>query len=186
MCRLVAYLGRPTPAAPLVFGGDHSLYHQSWEPRELLSGSRRADGYGVVWYQGDRPRRIAEARPIWHDEELEGTLDAVRSPCVLGALRVGAPGASGDRASVLPLVHGRWTFIFDGRVPDFRRRHMRALRTSLTDALYGELRGSSEAETLFLLVVAALQNGASPVQALCAAAGAVSSRVGRNEAQLTM
>lgn len=186
MSRLVAYLGRPTPVAPLIFGGNHSLYHQSWEPKELLGGPARADGYGLVWYQDNRPRRLAEPRPIWNDEGLKATLGALSSGCVMGALRRRKQGDPGDRSGLTPLIHGQWTFTFDGQVPDFRRRHMRALRSSLPDALYGELRGSSESETLFLLVVAALQNGASPVQALCAAAGAVSSRVGRDEAQLAM
>jgi len=186
VCRLVAYLGAPTPAAPLVFGGDHSLYRQSWAPRELLSGSVNADGYGVVWYVDGQPRRLAEARPIWHDEELEHTLGALESPCVVAALRNGTPGLPVDRAGLLPLTFRRWTFVLNGFVPAFRERHMRALRASLPDHLYAELRGTSDSETLFLLAIAALENGAGPMEALCAAAGAVSSRVGNEEAQLTM
>ncbi len=186
MCRLVAYVGAPTRVAPLVYGGGHSLFRQSWEPRELLSGSVNADGYGVVWYADGSPRRIAEVRPIWHDEELEDTLEALESTCVVAALRNGTPGLPVDRASLLPFTHRQWTFVLNGFVPDFRKRHMRALRASLPDHLYAELRGASDAETLFLLAVAALENGAKPVEALCAAAGAVSSRVGKDEAQLAM
>lgn len=186
MCRLVAYLGEPAPLAPLVFGGEHSLYRQSWEPRELLSGSVNADGYGVVWYADGKPRRIAEPRPIWHDGDLERTLEAVRSGCSVAALRNGTPGLPIDRAGLLPLVHGRWSFVLNGFVPAFRERHMRALRGALPDHLYAELRGASDSETLFLLVIAALENGATPVEALCASAGAVSARVGWEEAQLGM
>lgn len=186
MCRLVAYVGEPTSAAPLVFGGTHSLFRQSWDPRELLSGSVNGDGYGVVWYADGRPRRIAEARPIWHHEGLERTLQVLESTCVIAALRNGTPGLPVDRAGLLPFTHRQWTFVLNGFVPDFRKRHMRALRASLPDHLYAELRGSSDAETLFLLAVAALENGAGPVEALCAAAGAVSARVGKEEAQLAM
>lgn len=186
MCRLVAYVGEPTRPGPLVFGGAHSLYRQSWRPRELLTGSVNADGWGVVWYADGRPRRLAEARPIWHETDLETVLDAVSSPCVTAALRNATPGLPVDREGLLPLVHERWSFVLNGYVPAFRERHMRALRESLPDHLYAALRGSSDAETLFLLAVAALENGATAGQALCAAAGAVSARVGKEEAQLAM
>ena len=43
---------------------------------------------------------------------------------------------------------------------------MRAFRSHLPDDLYGHLAGSSDTETLFLLAVDAVQNGASRVDAL--------------------
>jgi len=186
MCRLVAYVGQPISPAHLVFGGQHSLYEQSWSPRELLSGSVNADGYGVVWYADGRPARIAEARPIWYDADLAQTLAAISASCVVAALRNSTPGLPVDRPSLLPLVHDRWSFVLNGFVPEFRQRHMRALRGALPDDLYGELRGVSDAETLFLLAVAALRDGASMVEALGATVGEVRKRVGRSEAQLNM
>lgn len=186
MSRLVAYRGAPTRVAPLVFEGEHSLYRQSWRARELLHGPVHADGYGVVWYVDDRPRRVSEARPIWHGVELKGMLESITSGCVVAALRHGTPGLPADRTGLLPHTHGRWSFVLNGFVPHFRERHMRALRGSLPDHLYATLEGASDSETLFLLALAALENGATPVEALCASAGAVSARVGNDEAQLTM
>jgi predicted glutamine amidotransferase len=54
----------------------------------------------------------------------------------------------------------------NGFVEDFRSSHMRALRSHLPDDLYGHLSGSSDSETLFLLAVAAIQTGATLVDAL--------------------
>lgn len=186
MCRLIAYLGAPVSPRHLVFDGTHSLYEQSWAPRELLSGSLNADGYGVVWYADGRPARLAEARPIWYDEDLADTLAALSSGCVVAALRNGTAGIPVDRSGLLPLVFERWSFVFNGYVPDFRRSHMRALRARLPDDLYADLRGSSDSETLFLLTVAALREGASPTEALESTARAVVERAGRAEAQLNM
>jgi glutamine amidotransferase len=186
MCRLIAYLGEPISPAHLVFAGKHSLYEQSWAPRELLSGSVNADGYGVVWYADGRPARIAEARPVWYDGELAQTLASISAKCVVAALRNSTPGLPVDRSAVLPLVLDRWTFVLNGFVPDFRRRHMRALRSTLPDDLYAELRGVSDSETLFLMTVAALRGGASMVEALEATVCAVRERVGKEEAQLNM
>jgi len=186
MCRLLAYVGRPTRAADLVFGGEHSLYEQSWKPRELLSGSVNADGYGVVWYANGLPARIAEARPIWYDDDLRQTLAAISSGVVFAALRNGTLGIPVDRSGLLPLVHDRWSFALNGFVPDFRSRHMRALRADLPDDLYAELRGSSDSETLFLLTVAELRKGLSMPEALGVTARRVKAQVGREEAQLNM
>ena len=186
MCRLVAYLGAPISPRHLVFGGTHPLHEQAWAPRELLSGSVNADGYGVVWYAAGRPARIAEPRPIWHDPELASTLAAVSSGCVFAALRNATPGLPVDRSGLLPLVHDRWAFVLNGFVPDFRRAHMRALRAELPDDLYAELRGPSDAETLFLLAVAELREGRTPAEALERVARTVARRVGTAEAQLNM
>lgn len=192
MCRLVAYTGPPLPLAELVFGGTHSLYHQSWAPRELLSGSVNADGYGVAWYTGGsqgRTRqigRIAETRPIWHDDELRATLAGIESDCAVAALRNSTPGIPVDRSGLLPLVSGQYTFALNGFVPDFRSRYMRSLRASLSDERYGQLAGASDSETLFLLALDALDRGVPMLDALVEVVERVRERVGEREAQLNM
>jgi gamma-glutamyl hercynylcysteine S-oxide hydrolase len=186
VCRLLAYLGAPTSPRDLVFGGDHSLYEQSWAPAELISGSVNADGYGIAWYANGRPARIAEARPIWYDSDLRDTLAAVESGVVIAALRNGTPGIPVDRSGLLPLVHGDWSFVLNGYVPDFRSSHMRAMRSALPDDLYAALRGTSDSETLFLLTVAEVRDGSTLVEALTAVTLLVCERVGTQEAQLNM
>jgi len=92
-----------------------------------------------------------------------------------------------DRSGLPPLVFEKWSFMLNGFVPDFRVQHMRALRARLPDDLYAELRGSSDSETLFLLAVAAMREGASMAEALGQTAKAVHDRVGRaTEAQMNM
>lgn len=186
MSRLLAYAGRPVGLADLVFGGSHSFFGQAVQPHELLHGSLAADGYGVAWYAGERPARIAEARPIWYEPSLADTLAAIEAPVVLAALGVTTPGVGMDRGRLLPCVHQRWTFALDGFVPDFQASHMRALRRELPDELYAELRGASAAETLFLLALSRMVDGATMVEGLTHAARAVHARVGRTEAQLNM
>ncbi len=165
MCRLTAYAGEPIAADALVFGGTHSLLEQSYDPRELLHGNLNADGYGVVWYRDGVPVRAGSARPIWQDQDLRVLLEGVSSSTILAAVRNATPGipiAGGNQ----PLVHGRWSFILNGFVENFRASHMRALRSRLPDDLYAHLVGSSDTETLFLLALDAVQNGASRVEAL--------------------
>ncbi len=170
MCRLVAYAGLPTSVGALVFGGEHSLERQSWAPRELLSGSVNADGFGVAWWAGPagptQPQRIRRAEPIWYDPETRALLEAQRGHVVQATLRNATPGLPVDRSGVLPLVLDGWAFSLNGWIPDFRAGHMRALRATLTDARYAALTGVSDAETLFLLVLDELDAGHAPRAAL--------------------
>ncbi len=171
----------------LVFGGSHSLYEQSYAPRELLSGTVNADGYGVAWYRGVRPVRAGSTRPVWQDGDLRGLLEATTSRVILAAVRNATAGIPVDESGNAPLVHERWSFVLNGCVDDFRASYMRRLRAALPDELYGCLRGSSDTETLFLLAVSAVRDGASLVEALEETRGHVlgALRTG-HEAQLTM
>lgn len=154
MCRFVAYQGPERSADTLVFGGKHSLFVQSYRPRELLSGSVNADGYGVVWYDRGRPARLVSPFPIWHDVHLESVLRTVRSSTVVAALRNATPGIPVSVTAVPPLMVERWSFVLNGYVEDFRSRFMRAIHGWIPDAWFSHLSGASDTEALGLLAVA--------------------------------
>ena len=104
LCRFVCYSGDEMPVRPIVFGGSHTLVRQSYDAREMGHGIHNADGYGVGWYHGGRPVRIREARPIWHDPDLEDVLSSVRSTWSLALVRSASPGIPLDRGEVAPFV----------------------------------------------------------------------------------
>lgn len=189
MCRLVAYAGPPVAVDRPLHAGSHSLLRQSWAPRELLSGSVNADGFGVIWYPGEAkaPLRLARTEPAWYDPEVKPLLAAQTSAVCVAALRNATPGLPVQRSGLLPLVVDRWAFTLNGYVPEFRERHMRALRAPLPDALYSRLQGVSDAETLFLRVVAEVDAGSSAEEALVTVARSVEERLpARTPAPLTM
>lgn len=189
MCRLTAYRGAPLPLSTLLHGGSHPLLRQSWAPEELLSGTVNADGWGVTWWHEGRAVRLARAEPAWYDPDLRGVLGSVSAPCAVAALRNASEGLPVSAAAVPPFVRGPWSFVMNGSVPGFRHHHMRALRGELPDALYAALRGSSDAETLFLLSVASLEAGATAAQALHRVVRTVLGRVedrGGGECQLAL
>ena len=176
---LLEHLGR----AIRIGLGEHADQPASRPPPDLRSLGRGTPQSSPAC---QRELRIAEARPIWYDEGLERTLGVIESGCVIAALRNGTAGIPVDRSSLLPLVHDRWCFVLNGFVPDFRRSHMRALRADLPDDLYAALAGSSDSETLFLLALAQIREGASILEGLTDVASRIRARVGREEAQLNM
>ena len=48
MCRMAGYIGPPLRPAELVLKPAHSLYEQSYKPREMTSGVVNADGWGAA------------------------------------------------------------------------------------------------------------------------------------------
>lgn len=153
------------PVSPVVFAGTHNLVEQSYAPREM-TGTHNADGYGVAWYHGGRPIRIREARPLWHESDLDDLLSSVRSTCAFAIVRNASPGIPVDRGEVAPLIYKHWSFALNGYVRQFRSHAMRKLRSTLPDELYGQIQGTSDTETLFLLTIAEIWKGASASEAL--------------------
>jgi glutamine amidotransferase len=176
MCRIVAYAGTPVSPERLIFGGDHSLEVQSYRPREMLSGSVNADGVGIVWYVEDRPVRFASQRPIWQEADLPELLASVRSSVVIGAVRNSTPGIPYGPAGTPPLVRRGWAFTLNGWLDGFRKAHLKRMLDALPDHLYAELEGVSDTELLFMHVIASLEKGARPAEAIAEVAQEASRR----------
>jgi len=156
MCRIFAYLGEPISPAPPVLEAEHSLLIQSYRPREMLSGTVNADGFGVVWYHEGQAVRMADDRPIWQASDLAALLRSVRTPAALAVVRSATPGipiAGGGQ----PMIAGHHAFAFNGAIDDFRARLMRRLHRALPDDVYTTLGGVSDTEALFRLVEARLR-----------------------------
>jgi len=170
----------------LIFEGERSLYSQSWAPQEMLSGSVNADGLGVAWYVRGRPVRLLSDRPAWHTPHHRPLLESVESTTVVASVRNATVGLGVDESSVAPLAYQSWSFTLNGYVTDFRPSFMRAFRSDLPDDLYGHLTGSSDTETLFMLLVSRLRGGQPPGDALADLVSWVLARVseGKSKTQL--
>ncbi|WP_407671058.1 class II glutamine amidotransferase domain-containing protein [Nocardia stercoris] len=83
-------MGLPEPVGELLTRGDHSLFNQSWEPRDMRRGGTvNADGFGVAW---------------WIRGQVAADVDAVESR-TLGAQHH-APAEDGHGS--VPLVASRY------------------------------------------------------------------------------
>lgn len=166
MCRFVAYRGPETSLSPLVYGGTHPLVEQAWAPRELLSGHTNADGYGVVWYHEGEPVRLARAEPIWYDTDLQRLLETVRTTTAVASLRNATTGMPIGVGASAPLTLDRWSFTLNGYVRGFHRCFKRGFHRRIPDDLYARMRNGNDTETLFMLAIREIRDGADPAEAL--------------------
>lgn len=162
MCRHAAYVGPGVALSELLCDLDHSLLKQSYQPRHLLTGVVCADGYGVGWYDEDgEAARYAFPGPIWSDPNLAAMTPRIRSDCFVAAVRNATVAGSNTHANCAPFTQGRFHGSLNGALDDFA-----AWRDELWDGLPPALRragrGDTDAELVFLMVLAAMEGHEGP------------------------
>jgi ergothioneine biosynthesis protein EgtC len=163
MCRMAGYVGAPLRLAELVVKPAHSLYVQSYKPREMTSGVVNADGWGAaLWLDDGRaePALYRSAQPIWADANLPLVSERLAARAALAAVRSATPGIPYELACVQPFTRGRIAFLHNGFITRWQRGPARLLREGLSDAAYQAVQGGSDSEGLFALVLDALDRGA--------------------------
>lgn len=169
MCRHAAYLGEPIPLAELMTEAAHGLEHQSYAPRELLSGVVCADGFGVGWHdEHSQTPRYRREQPIWADPDLSSFGASVRARSIVGAIRNATPGMAGGLAPVQPFALDGVLFSHNGVIAGFVER-ARELREALPSELDSEVRSGIDSELLFLHVIARRRRGAALADAVTGA-----------------
>jgi len=154
MCRFTFYLGREIPIADLVTRPENSLINQSSKARERpepLNG----DGFGVVWYTGDDPvpGRFRSVRPAWNNDNLTELARVTHSRCIMAHVRASTSGrydVAHDNCH--PFRSGPFAFMHNGDIPAFARIR-RPLMESLSDNAFASVRGNTDSEHVFALVM---------------------------------
>jgi len=160
MCRLLGYLGPTIPLNYLLYKPEHSLIVQSYQPREMTSGVVNADGFGVGWYhpqQDTNPFTYKNIIPIWNDINLPSLGRYVESGCAVASIRSATSGQSVDISNCQPFEYERLLCIHNGRIENFRQTLCRPLCDRLGDVAYQSIKGSTDSEHLFALIINELQ-----------------------------
>jgi gamma-glutamyl hercynylcysteine S-oxide hydrolase len=120
MCRHLGWLGSDVSVSSLLLEPSFGLRVQSYAPRQQKHGLINADGWGVGFFdrssQGEVPRRWRSAAPIWGDTSLESVAPALRSHCVVAAVRSATIGMPIDVSATAPFTDGQWLLSHNGIV----------------------------------------------------------------------
>ena len=151
MCRWLAYSGTPLRIEELLYQGQYSLIDQSLHSR-LGAETTNGDGFGVGWYGvGNEPGVFHSTEPAWNNRNLRELSGHVRSPLVFAHIRASTGGAI-QQTNCHPFRHGRWLWMHNGMINDFHRLK-RDLILQVDPALYPEIEGTTDTETLFYLAL---------------------------------
>jgi glutamine amidotransferase len=116
MCRHLGWLGREVPVSSLVLDPPHGLRTQSYAPRRQKHGLMNADGWGVGFFDATTPRRWRSAAPMWGDVSFDSVAPALRSSCVVAAVRSATVGMPIEAGATAPFTDGHWLLSHNGIV----------------------------------------------------------------------
>ena len=165
MSRLLGYMGPPILLSSAIIEHPHSLVEQSYAPREMVTGTINADGFGVGWYgeEGELPGTYHRSTPIWSDLDLPRLGRVVRSRCIFAAVRNATPGFAVDILNVPPFVHQHLLFMHNGAVEGFSRRFRRPFLEHIPEEIQATTLASVDSEVLLALALThLLKSGLRP------------------------
>ncbi|KIU17587.1 ergothioneine biosynthesis protein EgtC [Mycolicibacterium llatzerense] len=116
MCRHLGWLGDPVSVSSLILEPANGLLVQSYSPRRQKHGLLNADGWGVGFFDGAAPRRWRSAAPLWGDASLASVAPALRSGCVVAAVRSATVGMPIEPSASAPFTDGAWLLSHNGVV----------------------------------------------------------------------
>ncbi|OBH02517.1 MULTISPECIES: ergothioneine biosynthesis protein EgtC [unclassified Mycobacterium] len=116
MCRHLGWLGADVSVASLVLDPPFGLRVQSYAPRRQKHGLMNADGWGVGFFDHDVPRRWRSPAPLWGDASFDSIAPALRSHCVVAAVRSATVGMPIEASATAPFTDGRWLLSHNGIV----------------------------------------------------------------------
>lgn len=116
MCRHLGWLGEPCSIASLVLDPPNALLVQSYAPRRQKHGLMNADGWGIGFYDDGVARRWRSASPLWGDASFASIAPALRSGCVVAAVRSASVGMPIEATASAPFTDGQWLLSHNGLV----------------------------------------------------------------------
>lgn len=116
MCRHLGWLGRDVSVSSLVLDPPHGLRVQSYAPRRQKHCLLNADGWGVGFFDGATPRRWRSVAPLWGDVSFGSVAPALRSRCVVAAVRSATVGMPIEASATAPFTDGHWLLSHNGIV----------------------------------------------------------------------
>ncbi|OCB49533.1 ergothioneine biosynthesis protein EgtC [Mycobacterium vulneris] len=116
MCRHIGWLGAPRSVASLVLDPPQGLLVQSYAPRRQKHGLMNADGWGAGFFDQSVPRRWRSDKPLWGDASFASVAPALRSGCVVAAVRSATIGMPIEPSASAPFSDGQWLLSHNGVV----------------------------------------------------------------------
>jgi glutamine amidotransferase len=153
MCRLMAYKGTPIIIDKLLYQPKNSLVNQSINAREIeepLNG----DGFGVGWYVPEvnyEPITFVSVNPAWSNRNLRNLAPKIKTDCMLAHVRAASVGEVSE-SNCHPFQYKNILMAHNGGVEEFSKIK-RQIREPLTDELYNWIKGQTDSEHIFALLL---------------------------------
>jgi glutamine amidotransferase len=185
---MAAYLGPEVTLQRFLLDPPHSLYVQSWEPRELRYAKLNADGFGFAWYGADDTAySYINPMPIWSDVNLPALAVNMSNDLWIASVRSATSGFASGAANTQPFCDGEIIFTHNGYIGEFARSLRGVLLDYLEPDIAADIHGNTDSEYLFALLRQLLLDDDTSVEAAMGEAFAlIEEWLGEREALLNL
>lgn len=176
MCRFTVYKGQSMLLGDILIKPSNSLLRQArdaaYHPGVVDPSHHRnilvnGDGFGLGWYVDECARGACVIKfitPAWANSNLRNIGDYVQSSLIIGHVRAATSGhdhlleqdVSAEKCH--PFKYGRWTFVHNGSIPDFKKIK-RSMVMLMREDCFNDITGSTDSEFIFALFLSLLPSG---------------------------
>ncbi len=149
----MAYKGTPIIIDKLLYQPKNSLINQSSNAREIeepLNG----DGFGIGWYApeiNNEPITFVSVNPAWSNRNLRNLAPKIKTDCMIAHVRAASVGDVSE-SNCHPFNYKNLLMAHNGGVEEFGKIK-RFLREPLTNELYNWIKGQTDSEHIFALLL---------------------------------
>lgn len=157
MCRILGYLGPAISLDRLILKPEHSLLIQSYKPKEMKSAILNGDGFGFGWY-GENPTVMPpfiyrNPLPMWNDRNLDDLCRYACTQSLLVNVRSATAKMPAEMNNCQPFAYKQMLFVHNGLIENFYTSLYRPIREQLCDVAYRSIKGQTDSEHIFALLV---------------------------------
>lgn len=167
----MAYIGPPVTLESLVLTPEHSLLHQSYRPKHQRNGTVNADGFGCGWFDTgvrSEPALYRRSAPLWSDRSFQSMAGLISSKAFVASVRDATSGSFAEESSTSPFSQDGWLFAHNGLFHNFDGPPGAWLRRAISDRRLAAIRGTSDSEYLFALILDRVDAGMAVSDAMSA------------------
>jgi len=138
------------------------LINQSYNARERAE-PLNGDGFGLAWYNhkvSESPSYFKSVSPAWNNTNLLQLARIIESTCILAHIRAATQGLGVTETNCHPFVVGEFAFMHNGNIGGFQKIK-RDLLIELSDNAFNQLKGSTDSEHFFALLLDELNKRSS-------------------------
>ena len=149
----MAYMGSPIIIDKLLYQPKNSLITQSINAKEIeepLNG----DGFGIGWYVADvnyEAVTFVSINPAWSNRNLRNLAPKIRTECFIAHVRAASVGEVSE-SNCHPFQFKNLLMMHNGGVENFSAIK-RQIREPLTDEFYNWIKGQTDSEHIFALLL---------------------------------
>ena len=156
MCRHIGYIGNKEFIDKVILEKKHSLIDMAFQPKEMENARLNADGFGIGWNSHENGKKFYLYKnyiPIWNDQNLKSLTKNIKTNLMIANVRSATLLANMGYQNTHPFVFDNLLFSHNGYIENFETSIRSDLLSLLDKKLLSKIKGSTDSELIFLIII---------------------------------